>query len=143
MRYGYFAELHFSFSSKDKTQMKTNSDTIRQAIETIRESIATLDGLREWITSRTACDALFQESRDLGKVANDLERRVKECESNEASKRALSEAVAAIYFADDSDYLQALWNVVKLLGGNEAADLLEQDESAAYKKYQYPPMEEL
>ena len=52
-------------------------ETIKQAIETIRESVATLDGLRGWITSRNACEALFMESRDLGKVADDLEELLK------------------------------------------------------------------
>jgi hypothetical protein len=52
----------------------SQSETIKQAIEKIRESVATLDGLRGWITSRNACEALFMESRDLGKVADDLEK---------------------------------------------------------------------
>lgn len=49
--------------------------------------------------------------------------------------KALSVAVRAIYFADSSDYLSALWDIVKALGGAEAADLLEKDENAAYEKY--------
>ena len=49
--------------------------------------------------------------------------------------QALDEAVAAIYFADSSDYLSALWKIVSLLGGDEAVALLESDVSAAYKKY--------
>ena len=50
-------------------------------------------------------------------------------------KKALSEAVAAIYFDDNSDYGNALWGVVAALGGPEACELLENDEKAAYDKY--------
>ena len=50
-------------------------------------------------------------------------------------KKALSEAVAVIYFDDSSDYPSALWAIVKALGGEEAADLLEENGSAAYEKY--------
>jgi len=54
---------------------------------------------------------------------------------NAAISKAMSSAVAAIYFDDGSDYGAALWSVIKALGGQEAADLLEEDEHAAYKKY--------
>ena len=54
--------------------------------------------------------------------------------SNPDIKKALGEAIAAIYFNDNSDYLGALWDVVKALD-TEAADLLEMDSSAAYDKY--------
>lgn len=50
-------------------------------------------------------------------------------------KTALIEAVAAIYFDDNSDYASALWEVVKSLGGDEAVMLLGEDGAAAYKKY--------
>ena len=50
-------------------------------------------------------------------------------------KKALAEAVAAIYFNDSSDYGTALWSVVHLLGGEEAATLLEEDEAEAYAQY--------
>lgn len=50
-------------------------------------------------------------------------------------EKALSEAVKAIYFADSSDYETFLWNVVRALAGEEAVDLLEEDEEAAWKKY--------
>lgn len=46
---------------------------------------------------------------------------------------ALDAAVAAIYFNDSSDYLTALWQVVKHLKP-ELVDLLESDESAAYEQ---------
>ncbi len=51
-------------------------------------------------------------------------------------ERALHEAIGAIYFADDSDYLSALWTVVSLLGGDEAVELLERDPGAAWHKYE-------
>lgn len=44
---------------------------------------------------------------------------------------ALHAAVAAIYFDDSSDFRGALWNVVRALDP-KIADLLENDESAAY-----------
>ena len=50
-------------------------------------------------------------------------------------KKALSEAIAAIYFDDNSDYSAALWTVVTALGGEDVANLLEKDGAAAYKKY--------
>lgn len=50
-------------------------------------------------------------------------------------QKALGEAVAVIYFADNSDYESALWKIVELLGGKEAVALLESDEDVAYAKY--------
>lgn len=48
---------------------------------------------------------------------------------------ALKVAVAAIYFADSSDYLSALWNVVRALSP-DMAKLLEENESKAYQESQ-------
>lgn len=45
---------------------------------------------------------------------------------------ALGEAVAALYFADDSDYKTALRTIVRDLGGQATLDLLDADPSAAY-----------
>lgn len=50
-------------------------------------------------------------------------------------EQALDEAVAALYFGDSSEYSIALWMVVSLLGGKEAAELLDQNPSAAFHKY--------
>jgi hypothetical protein len=47
--------------------------------------------------------------------------------------KAVYAAVSTIYFADNSDYLSALWEVVKCLNP-DLADLLEEDELAAYRK---------
>lgn len=52
-----------------------------------------------------------------------------------AVAHALGEAVAALYFADNSDYEAALTRIVLDLGGQEAADLLRTDGSAAYHRY--------
>lgn len=49
-----------------------------------------------------------------------------------ASKAALKEAVAAIYFDDNSDYLPALWSIVKRLGSEYMATQLEENEQAVY-----------
>ena len=51
------------------------------------------------------------------------------------TQKALKEAVSALYFDDSADYGTALWKIVEYLGGEEACDLLENDEEAAYKKY--------
>jgi protein subunit release factor A len=53
----------------------------------------------------------------------------------EAVEAGLREAVTALYFRDSSDFGPALWSIVKRLGGEEAAELLEADEEAAYLKY--------
>jgi hypothetical protein len=48
---------------------------------------------------------------------------------------ALAKAVAALYFADNSDYESALlWDVIKSIS-QEAVDLLENDCGAAFDKY--------
>lgn len=46
---------------------------------------------------------------------------------------ALCEAVNAIYFNDSSDYLSALWSVVRALSP-ETADLFARDERAAFER---------
>ena len=50
-------------------------------------------------------------------------------------REALGKAIAVLYFDDSSDYSGALWKIVELLGGEEAVDLLANDERQAYKKY--------
>lgn len=49
--------------------------------------------------------------------------------------KALGTAVKAIYFSDSSDYVAFLWEIVEILGGEEAYNLLENDEAKAVKKY--------
>lgn len=51
------------------------------------------------------------------------------------TKEALSAAISALYFDDNSDYGTALWQIVLALGGQEAVDLLEDNPNAAYNKY--------
>ena len=51
------------------------------------------------------------------------------------ARLALSEAVLAIYFHDNSDYETALWRIVKFLGGDEVVELLENNEEEAFHKY--------
>lgn len=48
---------------------------------------------------------------------------------------ALKAAVAALYFNDSSDYKSALWEIVRHLSP-DMAQLLEKDESRAYKESQ-------
>lgn len=51
--------------------------------------------------------------------------------AGEAVAEALSAAVSAIYFDDSSDYLRALWSVVRAIDP-AMADLLERDPKAAF-----------
>lgn len=48
-----------------------------------------------------------------------------------AVNKAVHEAVSAIYFDDGSDYLRALWAIVRLLSP-ETAKLLQQDKREAW-----------
>ena len=50
-------------------------------------------------------------------------------------EKALGEAVAALYFDDNSDYQTELWAIVGLLGGDDATNLLEHEPQTAYEKY--------
>jgi hypothetical protein len=52
-----------------------------------------------------------------------------------SKERALAVAVKILYFDDASDYETALWEIVELLGGQEAVDMLENHESLAYETY--------
>jgi len=47
---------------------------------------------------------------------------------------ALDKLVAAIYFADNSDYLSAMWEAIQELD-EEAANLLEENQGKAFAKY--------
>ena len=49
-----------------------------------------------------------------------------------AVNKAVHEAVSAIYFCDSSDYLPALWSVVRLLAP-DMAEMLEKDERQAWQ----------
>jgi hypothetical protein len=53
--------------------------------------------------------------------------------SDEGVKAALASAVSAIYFTDSSDYLRALWEVVKQLDP-EIYELLRRDPGEAWKR---------
>lgn len=54
---------------------------------------------------------------------------------------ALAEAVSAIYFDDNSDYETALWQIITILGGGDAVELLEHNRAEAYLKYVTLPKE--
>lgn len=53
----------------------------------------------------------------------------------QSSQAALREAVATLYFDDNSDFKSALWTIAKLLGGEEAVDLLDENPRKAFEKY--------
>jgi hypothetical protein len=54
---------------------------------------------------------------------------------NNRMKLALSKAVEALYFDDNSDYGTYLWEIVEILGGEKAVELLEKDHQKAYDVY--------
>jgi hypothetical protein len=56
-------------------------------------------------------------------------------EERKKVRLALKEAVKTLYVDDNSDYGTALWKIVEYLGGEEACDLLEENEESAYSKY--------
>ena len=56
-------------------------------------------------------------------------------EQKEKIKKALNIAVKAIYFADNSDYETALYQIVAALDCDETANLLAIDSSAVVAKY--------
>lgn len=65
-------------------------------------------------------------------IDNELEGRAPDAEPA-GWMLALEAAVAAIYFNDSSDYLTALWQVVRNLQP-DMVDLLQSDENAAYSQ---------
>lgn len=50
-------------------------------------------------------------------------------------KKALALAIKAIYFDDNSDYASFLWDIIDTLGGEDAVNMLENDEQLAYETY--------
>lgn len=62
-----------------------------------------------------------------------VDRKVTTLTLTNDQAQALHEAVSAIYFADSSDYLTALWDVVRHLAP-PMADLLETNEREAFEK---------
>lgn len=67
---------------------------------------------------KTICDAIYAAYSGNSPVIPD------------GSKEALSEAVAAIYFTDSTDYLPALYSVVKALSPEIFAQLLSNEKAA-------------
>lgn len=53
---------------------------------------------------------------------------------SDAEQRALSIAVQAI-LGDEDDYVTALWQIVEVIGGEEAAEMIERDPQRALKTY--------
>jgi hypothetical protein len=50
-------------------------------------------------------------------------------------QEALRIAVKELYFDDSADFGSGLWEIVKILGGDDAVNLLENDPESAYLKY--------
>lgn len=50
-------------------------------------------------------------------------------------QEALRIAVKALYFDDSADFGSSLWEIVKILGDDDAVNLLENDPESAYLKY--------
>ena len=51
---------------------------------------------------------------------------------------ALHEAAKVLWFDDNSDFGNALWKIVELLGGKEKAELLESANDEAIEKWLWP-----
>lgn len=76
---------------------------------------------------------------ELIKIRKDLMAEIKRLKQENAELKkqlglALGEAVTSIYLNDNSDYLSALWDIVRILNP-EAAELLESNEDMAVDKY--------
>jgi len=56
-------------------------------------------------------------------------------ESQQIIKLALSEAVQTLYSDDSADCGTTLWQIVNILGGEEAVNMLEKNCEKAYEKY--------
>lgn len=54
---------------------------------------------------------------------------------SEKETESLELAVSAIYFADNSDYLSTLYEIVRCIGGDKMANKLYSSPSKVYKKY--------
>lgn len=50
-------------------------------------------------------------------------------------KLALSEAVQTLYFDDEADCGTTFWQIVNILGGEKAINMLEKNCEKAYEKY--------
>lgn len=77
----------------------------------------------------TAPPATVKDSLIVQQAPAQVEQQVREAAGN---ARAIEAAAAAIYFADSSDYLGALWTVLRSLSPDISA-LMEKDEDAAYQ----------
>lgn len=85
-------------------------------------------------TMLQACDAVRDLSTPVDPQVAEYEQNVLQSGNSpvipDGSKEALSEAVAAIYFADSTDYLPALYSVVKALSPEVFAQLLSNEKAA-------------
>jgi len=50
-------------------------------------------------------------------------------------EKALSKAVEVLYFDDNSDFGTALWQIVTILGGEDAYEMLTDNAQKAYETY--------
>jgi len=76
----------------------------------------------------------FENLLELDRLQKELEKSLKEPTKNEL---ALNVAVSSIYFNSNSE--EALWKIIRILGGQEAEDLLKGgNESVAFDIYCRP-----
>lgn len=110
------------------------------ATESVRQAVISNNDLLLKVIS--ACRAaMLQAGYTVRDLSTPVDQQVAEYEQNVlqagnspvipgSSKEALSEAVAAIYFTDSSDYLPALYSVVKALSPEVFAQLLSNEKAA-------------
>lgn len=101
---------------------------------------STAGSVRPTVVTRKALLSCVQADRvDAGEDHLDpLFARPAPAAGPSAQRQAARAAVQAIYFADSSDYLGALWNVVRALRP-DLVDLLAADERAAFEAVQDAP----
>ena len=107
-------EAHFNLSNPE-----TDNSHVQKASRAIRDAVKLVP-------------AVLYEEEVAGQILSDTMTKVDKLD--EKCENALAEAISAIYFADNSDYLSYLWCVVSAIN-DDAAQLLEDDEDEAYRKY--------
>lgn len=95
-----------------------------------KQLLAALKDVLQWIDDwcETGPDMDFERIEEQADAAI----AAAEDSSVDGCARAIEAPAAAIYFADSSDYLGALWTVLRSLSPDISA-LMEKDEHAAYQ----------
>ena len=103
----------------------TEELSIDQLIETFR--LIDDAEIEVKITTRDN-DGLIEIFRSLYKA------RTRVAELEEANKMALIEAVKAIFYNEKTEFRTTLWNILRILGGEELANELKNNEDAVFDR---------